>query len=387
MQIAHKIEITPNNAQKTYLNKCFGVSRFVFNWGLAEWNKQYKEGLKPNGLKLKKEFNSIKKEQFPWTKEVTKWAAQQPFLNLQKSFDGFFKKKSGYPKFKKRGKTKDSFYIVGSCVKVEGEYLKIPVLDSKIKMTEELRFLGKINSAVISRKSDRFFVSFQMEIPDKKPELIQERSVGIDVGIKSLFVLSDGLIVNSINPLKNKLRRLKRLQRKFSKTKKGSNNFLKLKTKISRLYLKVSNLRKDILHKVTTFLVRNYQIIKVEDLNLRGMLKNHKLARAISDLGLGEFVRQLIYKCKVYGRELVFADRFFPSSKMCSDCGAIKKDLTLKDRVYFCDCGNKKDRDFNASLNINKIGRAPTEFTPVEITALQNKVFPYFVSSIRESGI
>jgi putative transposase len=388
MQIAHKIEIYPNNIQKTYLNKCFGVSRFTYNWALAEWQKKYKNKENTSGMSLKKEFNSIKKEQFPWTKKVTKWACQQPFLDLQNAFNKFFKKQSGYPKFKKKNKSSASCYIASESCKVENFSLKLPLLKSKIKMSEVIRFNGKINSVTLSKKANRYFASFQLDVTDATKDELPNRSIGVDIGIKSLFVTSDSHEVQALKPLRNNLRRLKRYSRKLSKKVRGSKNSLKAKTKLSRLHFKISNQRKDVLHKFTTFLCSSYSIINVEDLSAKNMVKNHKLALAISDIGVGEFKRQLDYKSKLYGNVLNFADRFYPSSKLCSACGNKKEDLKLSDRVYSCEkCGLELDRDFNASLNIKKIGGAPTEFTPVEITALQNKVFPYFVSSIVETGI
>lgn len=388
MQVAHKIEIKPNNAQKTYLNKCFGISRFTYNWGLAEWKRKYEAKEKPNGFSLKKDFNAIKKEQFPWVKEVTKFANQEAFSDLQNAFNKFFKKQCGYPKFKKKNKSSGSCYIASESIKVEANYVKIPRLRSRIKMTEAIRFEGKLNSVTLSKKADRYFASFQIEIPDYIKKELPQKSIGIDVGVKSLFVTSDGHEVKSLKPLKNKLKRLKRYSRQFSKKVRGSKNSLKAKAKLSRLHFKISNQRKDVLHKFTTFLCSNYSIINIEGLSAKNMVKNHKLAQAISDIAIGKFKIQLEYKSKIYGNVLNFADRFYPSSKLCSKCGYKKEDLKLSDRIYVCEkCGLKIDRDLNASLNINKIGGAPTEFTPVEITALQSKVFPYFVSSIVESGI
>lgn len=387
MQIAHKIEIYPNNVQKTYLNKCFGVSRFTYNWALAEWQKRYKNKEKTSGMSLKKEFNAIKKEQYPWVKEVTKWAAQQPFLDLQNGFNKFFKKQGGYPKFKKKGKSSDSCYVASESIKVEADSLKLPLMRSKIKMSELIRFNGKINSVTLSKRANRYFASFQIEIAESVKVELPKRSIGVDIGIKSLFVTSDGHEVHAIKPLRNNLRRLKRYSRQLSKKVRGSENSQKVKTKLSKLHFRISNQRKDVLHKFTTFLCSNYSVINVEDLSAKNMVKNHKLALAISDIGIGEFKRQLEYKSKTFGNVLNFADRFCPSSKLCSSCGHKKDDLKLSDRIYKCEkCELEIDRDFNASLNINKIGGAPTEFTPVEITVLRNKVFPYFVSSIVESG-
>lgn len=388
MQTAHKIQIYPNNKQKTYLHKCFGISRFSYNWALNAWNTQYKAGLKPSGYSLRKEFNHIKREQFPWVMEVSKTACGQPFLDLEEAFKKFFKKKNSFPKFKKKGKCDDTCYFGSdNTFKIKGFELKLAKLDTTIKMSEKLRFQGKINSVTLSRKADKYFASIQVEIPDKEKEQRPEKSVGIDLGIKHLVTTSDGYQIENIKPLRRKLNKIKKLQRKLSKKQFNSNNFKKAKTKLAREHLKVTNLRKYITHKVTTFLAKNYTKITMEDLNTKGMIKNHKLALAIQDVNFGRFKNVLTYKCERYGTELVFADRFFPSSKTCNCCGEIKDSLLLSERVFKCSCGVEIDRDLNAAININKIGGMPTEFKPVEIQSLRHSVQPYVANSINEAGI
>src|SRR5574343_611958 len=182
MQIAHKIELKPNNNQKTYLLKACGTSRFVWNWAINEWEKQYLEGKKPSGMGLKKEFNAIKKKDFPWTKEVTKYAAQQPFLDLQDAYKRFWKKLSMKPKFKKKGKCKDSFYVGGDHLKIKGKRIWIPNLGF-VRMREKLRFEGKINSAVFSRTADRWFASIQVDTSSKFTKSESDKSIGVDLGI------------------------------------------------------------------------------------------------------------------------------------------------------------------------------------------------------------
>lgn len=392
MQIAHKIELKPNNKQKSYFAKATGTARFVWNWALAMWEKQYKEGLKPSGMKLKKEFNAIKKNEFPWTKEVTKYAAQQPFLDLQDAYNRYFKKLAKKPRFKKKGKSKDSFYVGGDQTKVIDGKIWVPNL-GYVALKEDLRFTGKINSATFSRQADRWFVSIQVDTSDRNNDKCEkEEKVGVDLGINQLVVTSNSLSFSSPKPLIKYSRRLKRLQRKLQKRKKGSKNYQKLRIKIAFLHAKIANIRKDTLHKITTYLTKNFLHISIEDLNVAGMLKNHKLARAISDLGLGEFRRQLEYKCKIRGNFLNIADRFFPSSKTCFSCGKIKGNLTLKDRLFFCECGYFKDRDLNASLNLENllyrfsVRPVRPEVTPEEMTAIQKVVYPIFVTSIVETG-
>lgn len=410
---SHKIELKPNNKQKTYFKKACGVSRHAYNWGLVRWGELYQENKslpkeiqhKISWQSLKKEFNSIKSEQFPWTAEVTKYAAQQPFKHLGTAFSQFFKKtkspsekKLNYPKLKKKNKSTDSFYIGGDQVRVRGSKVWIPNL-GLVRLKEQLRFNGKINSVTISRTADRWFASFQLDLDiiTKTGNLTRNDSVGVDLGINTLVTTSDGRAFKSPEPLKRVLGKLKKQNRKLSRkitaAKKNkrelveSKNFQKQKIKVSKIHARISNIRKDAIHKITNYLVSSYDNIAIEDLNVSGMLKNQKLSRAISDMGFYELRRQLTYKSVEKEVNLVIVDRYFPSSKCCSNCGTIKKDLSLKDRVFSCECGLKINRDLNAAINLkNKIGRVPAEFTPVEITALQKSVNPVLVTSIVEAG-
>ena len=403
MQAAHKIELKLNNRQRTYFKKACGVSRFVYNWGLAEWNRQYDVGEKPNAFKLKKEFNSLKKAEFPWTGEVTKYAAQQPFIDLQNAFQRYFKKLGGKPQFKKKGKSRDSFYVGGDQIKVVGTKIHIPNL-GKVRLKEALRFDGKINSATFSRIANKWFVSIQVDAKDKIQSSTkgkQYRAVGVDLGILNMVVTSDGHALKSPQPLKKQLRKLAREQRKLSKKilaakndkrdLQDSKNFQKQKNKLARIHYKISCVRKDTLHKITSFLAKNYTDIAIEDLNVRGMVKNHNLARSISDVGFGEFRRQLEYKTARENSNLIIVDRFFPSSKKCSECDSVKENLSLKERTFICECGFETDRDLNSAFNLKNqitkiVGRVPSENTPVEITALQKAVYPIIATSIAESG-
>ena len=387
--LAHKIRLDLSNKQTTYMKKACGISRKAWNWGLAQWADQYKQGLKPSGMALKKEFNTIKKTEFPYMYEVTKYAAQQPFIQLQTAWNKYFnylksKKgpKVGRPKFKKKGKCFDSFYIGGDQIIIKNKTVKIPNL-GYVKLTEEVRFQGKILSATISRQADHWFISFVIEplisfIPCKN-----HTRIGIDVGSKALATLSNGVQIAAPKPLRKSIRKLRRLSRQLSKkqhsrykgdTTPKSKNYLKQQNKVARCHAKVSNIRKDTLHKLTTFLTDNFQYIAIEDLNIKGMMSNGKLARTIGDLGLYELKRQLLYKAKNKGNIVAIANRWFPSSKTCSCCGNIKYELTLKDRVYHCNaCGLKIDRDLNASINLDKLNQIPQvlrEFTTAEMAAM-----------------
>lgn len=398
ISISHKIELKPNNKAKTHFKKAFGCSRLAYNWGLAKWQEYYKQGIKKSHLELKKEFNAVKKEQFPFVYEVSKYATQQPFVNLNLAFNKFFKDlkqgKLSYPKFKKKRENSGSYYIGGDQVIIkDNKYLKVPNLGN-VKLREKLRFIGKINSVTISQKADKFYASFSMQISQDeynkthKTTIKNNQSVGIDLGIKEFISLSNGLQIKAPKPL-NKLNRLlvkraRQLSKKqHAKTKhevlqgiKKSNNYIKASVKLNKLHSKISNIRTDFLHKLSSLIIRNFNYIGLESLNIQGMMKNHKLAKSLNDVSFYEFKRLLTYKAEYYGNTIIEADKFYPSSKTCSCCGAIKSDLKLGDRVYKCKaCESVLDRDYNASLNLarlanEKIGLVQSEFTPMDLTAL-----------------
>lgn len=417
--ISHKIELVPNNKQKTYFRKAFGCARLAYNWGLAEWQRRYKEGEKVDVYGLKKAFNAIKKDEYPFVLEVTKYATQQPFINLGKAFKKFFDDlKKGivsYPQFKKKKDNEGSFYIGGDQVsfsdinrnskafkkiphneKLKHQYLKVPNL-GWVKMTERLRFIGKVNGVVISQQGNKYFASFSTQITEEEykrthPKACSDkanRKAGIDLGIKSALILSDGVAVENPKPLKKNLRKIKRISRQLDKRthartkqerlagKKKSNNYRKLSVKLSNAQRKVANLRRDFIQKVTTILTTHYAHIALEDLNVKGMTRNHRLAQSVSDVSFGELCRQIEYKSQLNGVKVSKAGRFYPSSKTCSICGNIKQDLGLSDRTYHCDkCGAVIDRDYNASLNLlsliirKQIGADYPESTPGDLTAL-----------------
>lgn len=388
MQVAHRIEIKVNNQERTYFKKACGVRRFCWNWGLARWNESYQAGQKPSGMALKKEFNAIKKEEFPWVFEVTKYAAQQPFLDLQDAWNDFFKQQAERPKFKKKGKSRDSFYIGGDQIKVEGKKLWIPNL-GWVRLREKLRFEGKINSVVISRTADRWFAAIQVEASISFPACDNQASVGVDFGIHRLATLSNGLAFLAPQPLKQLLWRLKRKQRQFAKKLKGSKSAWKLQMAIARLHRRIASIRLDCLHKISTWLTTHFGLIGIEDLNVKGMMANRRLSKAISDLGFYELKRQLTYKTEWRKGALKIHDRFYPSSKLCSQCQKKKENLTLSDRWFECPhCQFQMDRDLNASRNLDPllVPGVLREFTPEEMTALLKQVYPVLATSIVEAG-
>jgi putative transposase len=351
--IAHKIRLVPNRTQEDYFNRACGTARFAYNWGLAKWKQLYTEGHKPSAFMLKKLFRQEYPDKFPWVSEVTKCAPEQAFSDLATAYNNFFRKQKRYPTFKKKGKSKDSFYLSNDQFRTEGKRIRIPKL-GWVKMREPLRFRGKVLAARVSRSADQWHVAIQVETQLEPNPCENQTEVGIDMGLNCFASLSTGHTYYAPKPLKKYLRKLNRLQRQLSRKQKGSNNRRKAAVKVARLHLKIANIRKDFLHKLTTEIANKYMVVALEDLNVRGMLANRKLSRAISDVGWHEFRRQLEYKSDWLGRYVLFVDRFFPSSKTCSVCGCYFENLTLGDRTLNCDCGNNMDRDLNAAINILK---------------------------------
>jgi len=365
MLLVHKIELAPNNRQATFFARACGVARFAWNWALDEWKRQYEAGEKPNEAALRRQLNAIKADAFPWMLEVPKTAPQQAIKDLGQAFQHFFRRvkqggKPGYPRFKKRG-IHDSFRADNGppakgqdAVAVDGRRVRVPKL-GWVRMREPLRFQGQIKSLVISRKADRWFAAIAVET-ETLPHASRKNhggAVGVDLGIKALATLSTGEVVTGPRPHRAKRRRLVRLSRSLSRKKKGSANREKAKRRLARLHRQIADIRNDAIHKLTTRLVLEYDLISIEDLNVRGMVRNRQLARSIMDQSFHEIRRQLEYKAGWYGAQVVVADRFFPSTKMCSGCGAVH-DMPLAARTMRCGCGLEIDRDLNAAINLER---------------------------------
>jgi len=364
--LAHRIEIYPNNKVITYFVNCFGVSRFAYNWALEFCKKSLTDkGKVPSGYGLSKYLNAIKREQYPWMYDVSKWVVQKSLYNLAEAFQRFFKKTSRFPRFKKRGRCRDSFYTGVGCFKVEGRRIRLPNI-GWVRMSQSLRFPGKPLSVVVSRTAGKYFASIQVEVEDayEYSHICESQaSVGIDLGIKDLAVLSTGEKFSNPRALRYYEMKLKRLQRQLSRKKKGSKNRLKARLNLSRLHYRIRNIRQGYIHKLTSYLVKNFALIGIEDLNTSGMMKNHKLSKSIADASFYEIKRQLVYKSLLSGSHIEVIGRFYPSSKMCSVCGFKKEDLTLSDREWYCEgCGLVHDRDINAARNILRVavGQAET---------------------------
>jgi len=339
------------------LRQACGVARFCFNWGLEEWQRQYESGDNPSAYALKKQFNVIKQQQFPWAYSVSKCAVDTGFMNLDRAFKNFFRrckkgaKKKGYPLFKSKKRSRKSFRMDGERVKLDGHWLKLEKLDGTINMAEMLRFDGEIKSVTISEDAGHWYAAVNVDIELPEYEHPQE-SVGIDLGIKTLAVLSDGVQYENQELLRSELRKLKRLNRELSRRQEGSGRWRRTKKNLTKLHRRIADKRLDYQHKMTTEIAQTYRVVGIEDLNVAGMLRNHCLALSIADAGFGEIRRQLTYKIEWYGGELVTIGRFFPSSKLCRHCGCINDDLTLSDREWTCACGAVLDRDYNAARNI-----------------------------------
>lgn len=356
---AHKIQLYPTKSQETLLKKSCGIARYSYNWALSKWNELYERGEETSAYSLIKLQNAIKRTEMPFFMEVSKTSPQYAIHNLERAFKNFFKKNAEHPKFKKRG-VKDSFVAVENKEQFKQSDFKIHLPRiGRVKCAENLRFAGKVNNVVVKRIADKWFAIINIDCMPKdiRAKCENQAVVGIDVGIKSMAVLSDGTVIKNPKALKTQLRKLKRVQRSMDKKVKGSHNREKQKVKLSRLHYKIGCIRHDAIHKFTTDVVSKYDVIVIEDLNVVGMVKNHNLAQSIGDVSFGEIKRQLAYKTEWAKKELIFADRFFASSKTCSNCGKKKEKLKLSDRVFKCDhCGFETDRDYNASLNLKKIG-------------------------------
>lgn len=370
MLLSHRIQLSPTPTQEVFLRKCVGVARATWNWALDQCQKHWadhKKHLDP--IKLKLQWNQIKKVERPWVYEVPKDCNQNPFWNLKDAYSRYFKacqtknsRKVGLPKFKKLG-VHDSFSLSNDQALLEGQKLWVPKL-GWVSMTETLRWQGKVVSYTISRQAHKWFVSVQVDVGEYRRPRTGHNVLGVDLGLTHLAVTSEGEVFDNPKPLKKNLKRLKRLSRVVSRRlkvesegkKTDSSNRAKARMALANMHMRIGNIRKDALHKVTSKLIRENQTVVMEDLGVSGMLKNRRLARAISDVGWYEFRRQMGYKAIIYGTELIFADRFYPSSKLCSVCGEKQSEMPLSIREWECACGTVHDRDLNAAINLRTLG-------------------------------
>ena len=353
----YKFRLFPTKEQEVLLNQHFGHSRWVYNHFLNERKEQYQADKKSdNYYKQSATLTKLKKqEDTKWLKEVNSQTLQFALRSLDTAFLNFFRGNAQFPKFKSR-KHKNTFTIpqFGS---IDGDKINIPKFKDGIKVKLHREVLGNIGKMSITKTpTGKYYVSIFTE------QEIQElpktnKQVGCDLGLKDFVITSDNKKFKNNRYTKKYAKQLKKAQQHLSRKQKGSNGFEKQKLKVTKIHEKIASCRLDTLHKVSKELVESYDLISIEDLNVKGMIKNHKLSKHIADASWGNFVTLLQYKCNWYGKELVKVNRFYPSSKTCGDCGWINQDLNLSDREWTCNsCGVVHDRDINASRNILKEG-------------------------------
>ena len=349
----YKFRLYPDKEQKILLSKHFGCCRFVYNHFLNRRKESYlNENISLNYYDCQKELTLLKKvEGYSWLREVNSQSIQYALRNLDVAYNRFFTKLGKFPRFKKKGH--GGSFTVPQNVRLENQKLYIPKFREGIPVNLHRELQGEILMATVTMNpAGQYFVSVVCDTTIETFPLTG-KSVGIDTGIKDLAILSDGYTYGNPKYLKENIKKVKHLQGQLSKKEKGSNEWKKTRLKLARAHQKVTDCRLDYLHKVTTEIVKNHDVIVVEDLAVKNMMKNHHLAQAFSDVALGTFYSLLEYKCEWHGRAFVKVDRFFPSSKTCSVCGHVNQDLQLKDRFWTCPaCETLLDRDHNAAKNI-----------------------------------
>ncbi len=418
MKKAHKIRMNPRLEQVEYLKRACGIRRFVYNWGREHWEAEYQaykaeqetipeaeRKLKsPNAMALKSQFHALRERDYPWTYDVTKCVVEGAFDDLDKAYANFFAGRAEYPKYKKKGKSRESFYLSNDKFVVGSHWISIPglgrfLLDTQkiekgrgklrrklgtVNLSETLRFIEegkasfptkkrnrrkqvlchhvKILGATVSCEAGHWYISIHVDIKKALPPTPQP-VVGVDVGLKQAAVVSDGRRLENQKPLAVHRKRLGTLQRRLSRKKKTkdpetgrttfSRNYEKQRLKVARKHQQIAAIRADVQHKFTTELARTCGAIGIEDLHILGMMANRKLARAVADAAMGQLLTFLKNKMASAGGQVFIASRWFPSTKRCSGCGHVKKRMPLKHRTYQClACGLVIDRDLNAALNL-----------------------------------
>lgn len=354
---AYKYILVPNVKQQIVLNKTMGCVRYFWNKQVELFNSYHKEN---NPIVSFKTSTEIRKET-DWMQEVSAAAIQQKEIDFKEfkrqRFSSSRKKKIGNPSFKKRN-GRQSFRLPNQKFTVLENHIRLEKI-GKVKFVKDRELPNdfKLMSVTVSKDTTgKYFASVLIETEIKHFEKTGN-NIGIDVGIKELATLSNGSVIKNPKWFRNNQAKLKKMQRRLSKKKKGSTRYKKCKLKIAKLHKKTANQRDWYLHNLTTNIVKDFDVISIEDLNVSGMIKNRKLSKSIADVSFAKLFLMLDYKCKWYGKELVKIPRFAPSSKICNGCGAIKKELKLSERIYHCEvCGHTMDRDLNASKNINEIG-------------------------------
>ena len=359
---AYKYRIYPTDEQKLYINKTFGCVRFIYNKMLSDRIKFYTEN-KDLGIKgIKYTTPAQYKKEYEWLKEVDSLALTNAQMNLDKAYKNFFRDKSvGFPKFKSK-KTNRFSYTTNNqngTISVDGNFVKIPKLKSKIKIVMHRQFKGLIKSATISKTpSNQYYISILVDTENiQLPK--NDNKIGIDLGLKEFAICSNGDRFDNPKNLRKSEKKLSKLQKDLSRKQKGSNNRYKARLKVAKLHQKIANQRKDFLHKLSTKIISENQVIVLEDLRVKNMLQNHKLAKAISEVSWAEFRRMLEYKASWNSREIIIASSNYASSQLCSECDYKNSDVkNLALRNWTCPkCGTNHDRDINASINLLKLAQ------------------------------
>ncbi len=362
----YKTELDLNNAQITTCLQYAGTARFTYNWGLKRYQEEYQAGRKaPTAISLHKELNAKKKTDFLWMYNVSKCAPQEALRNLESAFKHFFRKvklkkqgkhkgKCGYPKLKTKKKGVGSFRLTGA-IHVYEQHIQLPRLGLlRLKEAGYLPTDAKILSATVSEQAGRWYISVQVEEEVESPHPATGPMLGVDLGIKTLATTSEAETFENPKALRRNLKKLARLGKHVSRKKKGSKNRKRAIRRLARQHARIARIRENALHQATSAIAKTKPCtIVLEDLNVKGMMKNKKLSRAIADVGMYEFKRQIIYKAEKHGSAVNIVSRWYPSSKTCSCCGWVDEDQELSDRVFVClDCGYVADRDYNAAKNL-----------------------------------
>src|SRR6266568_159634 len=360
---AFRYELAPTAAQRVALSNHAGAARWAWNWGLAVRRKAWRRrGETLNAMALHRPLVRLKRTpRFAWLYQVSKCAPQEALRDLDQAYANWWRGRSercrrvGAPRFKKRGRSPDRFRLAGA-IRVEDGIVVLPRI-GRIRTKEPTgKFDGRILSATCRREADRWYCSLTVEVTRLDPPPVDGPVVGVDLGVRRLAVCSDGTLLDGPKALNRGLRRLRRRARAVSRKRPGSRNRAKAALALARCHRRIRNQRTDALHKATTTLAKTTSVIVVEDLHVAGMVRNRRLARAISHQGGGELYRQLAYKSTWYGSRLVVGPRFFPSAKRCSGCGSVKAVLPLRMREFCCEaCGLVLDRDLNAARNLAQI--------------------------------
>jgi len=353
IQKTYKFRLYPNKEQEKMLANYFGSVRFVYNHFLAKRKEQYEQTRKSsNYYEQAKELTAMKKtEAFSWLKEINSQTLQHALRHLETAYVNFFKGRTRFPRF--HSKKHGGSFAVPQYFKVEGNRIFIPKFKGGIRFAKSQDVLGELRNMTVSvTPGGKYYVCIMAHVQVGDLEKTN-LSVGIDLGLKDFVITSNGDRYSSNKFIKKYSKKLATMQKHLSRKKKGSGSWNRQRIKVARLQEKITSCRNDKLHKISVDLIRRYDVVCCEDLNVKGMVKNHNLAKAVSDASWGTFVTMLEYKAKWYGKELVKIGRFYPSSKTCHHCGHVKEDLSLADRYYTCpNCGELIDRDLNAAKNI-----------------------------------